>query len=591
MPDARDYHHDRAALLLRRVARLERALAAWAWVRALAAISLFVVLGLVEELGAPRGWALVPGALLIVSYAERLRLHPRLGRAARTERYHRRALARLDGTWVGLGPTGEAFADADHPYAFDLDVLGRGSLFDHLCTARTRVGERTLARWLLAPAAAAEIAVRQRAVDELRPRLALREHLAAEGDDAGSLDPDALVGWAEAPRLMAAPLWLWVSRAIAAGTVAAGVGAAALGWPPWPALGGVLLSAALTALLRRPLSTVFAGVVDAHRELAHVARVADRLAREPLLSSLGASLRQRLAAPPAAPAIGRLGSLTSRTALLRNDLVAPFAHALGLPVQLGAAMERWRARHGPSVRGWLDAVGQLEALLAFSEHAFENPDHVFPELVGAPRCFEAEALGHPLLPAGRCVRNDLSIGGRSPALVLLSGSNMSGKSTLLRAVGVAAVLALAGAPVRARRLRMSALSLGASIRVGDSVLDGTSRFMFEITRLRRIVAIAEAGAPAFFLLDEVLGGTNSEDRREGARGLLAGLVDRGAIGICTTHDLALTEIVAGLEERARNAHFSEHLRDGTLVFDYTLRDGPVRQSNALALMRAIGLRV
>jgi DNA mismatch repair ATPase MutS len=170
-------------------------------------------------------------------------------------------------------------------------------------------------------------------------------------------------------------------------------------------------------------------------------------------------------------------------------------------------VELWRARHGSSVRSWLDAVGQLEALLAFSEHAFEHPDHVFPEIVDAPVCFEAEALGHPLLPSSRCVRNDLSIGGGDPSLVLLSGSNMSGKSTLLRAVGVATILALAGALVRARRLRVSALSIGASIRVGDSVVDGVSRFMFEITRLRRNVAIAEAGAPTLFLLDEVLGGT------------------------------------------------------------------------------------
>lgn len=168
---------------------------------------------------------------------------------------------------------------------------------------------------------------------------------------------------------------------------------------------------------------------------------------------------------------------------------------------------------------------------------------------------------------------------------------MSGKSTLLRAVGVATILALAGAPVRARRLRMSAVSIGASIRAGDSLLDGVSRFMSEITRLRRIVAIAEAGAPTLFLLDEVLGGTNSDDRRAGARGLLAALVETGAIGICTTHDLALTELVEAFGDRARNAHFAERFRDGALAFDYTIRDGPARQSNALELMRAIGLRV
>lgn len=336
---------------------------------------------------------------------------------------------------------------------------------------------------------------------------------------------------------------------------------------------------------------MLADVVEAHRQLALVARVASRLAREPLESPLAASLRDALADPPAARALARLGALAGATAVLRNDVAAPLAYALGAPAQLAAAMERWRARHGASVRRWLDAVGQLEALVALAGHAFENPDHVFPELVGGPARLDAVALGHPLIPAARCVRNDLRLGGDAPALLLLSGSNMSGKSTLLRAAGLAAVLGLAGAPVRARRLALAPMAVGATLRVRDSVLDGVSRFMSEITRLRAIVALAEAGAPVLFLLDEILGGTSSEDRRRGAQGLLAGLVERGAIGMCTTHDLALTTLPDALGPRAANAHLSERFRDGTLEFDYTLRPGVVRESNALELMRAVGLRV
>jgi DNA mismatch repair ATPase MutS len=285
------------------------------------------------------------------------------------------------------------------------------------------------------------------------------------------------------------------------------------------------------------------------------------------------------------------------------------------------AVEAWRRHSGPVVRRWLTATGEMEALCSLASHAFEHPDDPFPEFVqplsnvrgsdgvSEPRTsesgfadrgalLEAEAIGHPLIEESRVVRNDVRIGGAAPAgprVLVVSGSNMSGKSTLLRTLGVNAVLAQAGAPVRARRLRMSPLAVGASIRVTDSLQGGVSRFYAEILRLRQILdATARPGpkgAPVLFLIDEFLHGTNSHDRRIGAEALVRGLVERGAIGLITTHDLALAEIVGPLGERAANVHFEDHVEDGRILFDYVMRPGVVRKSNAIELMRSVGLEI
>jgi DNA mismatch repair ATPase MutS len=216
---------------------------------------------------------------------------------------------------------------------------------------------------------------------------------------------------------------------------------------------------------------------------------------------------------------------------------------------------------------------------------------VFPELAGADdRCFEAVALAHPLIPEGEAVGNDVCLDQRM-RLWIVSGSNMSGKSTLLRAIGLNAVLAWAGAPVTAGRLRVSRFAIGASLRTNDSLADHRSRFYAEISRLREIVDLARAGKPTLFLLDELLSGTNSHDRRIGAEALIRGLVQRGAIGLVTTHDLALAEIVPSFNGLAANVHFEDHLEGGEIRFDYHLREGIVTRSNALALMRAVGLEV
>ena len=253
------------------------------------------------------------------------------------------------------------------------------------------------------------------------------------------------------------------------------------------------------------------------------------------------------------------------------------------------AVEAWHAENGSQVAAWLNAVSEIEALSSLANYAWEHPGDPFPAFVedGCPPRFEGEEMRHPLLAEDHSIPN--SVGLADPLqLLIVSGSNMSGKSTLLRTVGVNAILALAGAPVRAKRLTLSRLSPGASIRTTDSLEEGHSRFMAEILRLKQVL---ELPPPALFLLDELLGGTNSHDRALGSEGLIRALLNRKAIGLVTTHDLSLTRVADELAPQAANVHFEDRLEDGRLVFDYRMRPGVVERSNALDLMRAVGLNV
>ncbi|HWN82234.1 MAG TPA: hypothetical protein VNM87_09080, partial [Candidatus Udaeobacter sp.] len=270
----------------------------------------------------------------------------------------------------------------------------------------------------------------------------------------------------------------------------------------------------------------------------------------------------------------------------------PLAFILVWPVQVALAIEAWRAQHGRLIGGWLAATGEIEALAAFATYAYENPADTLPELVpaaGGAR-FDAHRFGHPLIPAARLVRNDLRLDS-SLRFIVVSGSNMSGKSTLLRAVGLNAVMALAGAPVRAERLVLTPLAIGASLSRHDSLRDGVSHFYAEVQHLARLDRLAQGPTPLLFLLDELLHGTNSHDRRAGGEAVIRHFLARGAIGLVTTHDLALTEVITTAGAPGANAHFADQVADGRMVFDYQMRPGIVERGNAIALMRAVGLEV
>jgi len=260
-------------------------------------------------------------------------------------------------------------------------------------------------------------------------------------------------------------------------------------------------------------------------------------------------------------------------------------------VQVGMAAEAWRRRWGAKLRRWAELTGEMEALLSLAGYSYEHPADPFPEFVEAESgigFLEGEELGHPLIAAEKCVRNSVRLDAKTRVL-LVSGSNMSGKSTFLRVVGINTVMAMAGAPIRGNRLRLTPLRIGTRIRSTDSLQEGRSSFYTEILHIRKVFDAANGAVPMVFLFDELLEGTNSKDRRIGAEGLIQGLLKRRAIGIVTTHDLALTEIAAAVGNVMRNMHFEDQVADGKMKFDYRLREGVVEKSNALELMRLIGL--
>jgi hypothetical protein len=504
-------------------------------------------------------------------------------RAAQAAAYFAQRIDWLDGRWAGRGKTGPQHLDETHPYALDLGLFESGGVYEYLCTARTSMGEVTLAAWLLSPAPPEEVLERQAAVAELRPLLALREEIAYLGSQApGGIDPEALAAWAKAPPVPAPRGVRFATGMVVALTLAA-LGIGLFGAGPGPLLLALLLQGGMVLWGHQFARAVLLPVEQAGPFMTGLAPILARLEKEhfvcPCLHRLGAGLE--VGGRFSSQRVAHLGRLLSCWPLMGLLLLTP---------QLALAIEAWRRSWGPALAEWLAAVGSFEALGALATYSFEHPEDPFPEMLAGGPCFEAEGLGHPLLPRDRCVGNDLHLTATHSALVV-SGSNMAGKSTLLRSVGVNAVLAQAGAPVRARRLRLSPLMLGATLRVQDSLQAGRSRFYAELLRLRRLIDLARGPVPLLFLLDELLEGTNSQDRRVGAEALLRGLLSLGAMGLVTTHDLALTQIADLLAPRAANVHFEDTVEDGKMSFDYKLRPGIAEHSNALALMRAVGIDV
>lgn len=547
-------------------------------------------------------WVAVPIAAFVAAMIIHEKLLAGQELRGRAVRFFERSLARLDGEWAGTGETGARYLKPEHLYAQDLDLFGQGSLFELLCTARTHIGEETLAAWLLAPAAPETVRERQQAVDELRARVDLREDLAVLAEEARTgVDPVSLAAWGERPALLESgfrgPLWLFTGLGIAGLAAILASVFAGLAENISNLLRDFFLLAFVGEILYlhrigRRVAPVVSAVEAAAHELHLISGVLERLEREQFQSALLARLRASLETEGKPPS-QRLARLKRLMEYLdsRDNLFVRFAEFFILwTPHLAVKVEEWRRASGPSVRRWLVALGEMEALCSLASHAFEHPDDPFPEFTTESPSFAAEGIGHPLLNENRVVRNDVSIGG-ALRLLVVSGSNMSGKTTLLRTMGVNAVLAQAGAPVRARKLVLSPLAVGASIHVTDSLQNGVSRFYAEILRIRQILSQTTAGLPVLFLIDEFLHGTNSHDRRIGAQALVRGLVDRGAMGLITTHDLALADIAEVLEARAANVHFEDHLEDGQMRFDYVMHSGIVRKSNALELMRSVGLEI
>jgi hypothetical protein len=541
------------------------------------------------------GWLLVPVGVFIALIVAHSRAIKRLQRTKRAVAFYEQGLNRLDDRWQGEGVSGQRYRDADHCCSSDLDLFGESSLFELICGARTRLGEDTLADWLTNGTDTKTILERQKAILELRDNIDFHESLALlDAEVHDDLDQNQLREWVAAAARPVA-LWRRIVACVLGVLAVLGIVAWSTGFGLAPFLIVVLLEILFFATMLRDIRQIIGEADEAGSGLAILSQVLELIEQQkfstPTLSNLHGSL-QTEGHPPSWQILKLRNVIQTLNNCLQNQFFGPIAFLLGVPVHVVHRVETWRERIGPHIPEWLDAVGQIEALSSLARYTFEQPDDPFPEVVEEFEgpVYDAEDVGHPLIESEKCIRNDIRIDAQQ-RLIMISGSNMSGKSTLLRTVGINAVLALCGAPVRAKRLRISPFVVGSAMRVNDSLQQGASLFYSVISRIKSVVERAGQSPPLLFLLDEILQGTNSHDRRVGAEGIIRQLVDDKAVGIVTTHDLALTEIVDSFEGHAVNVHFEDHLINGTMYFDYRMRPGVVQKSNALELMRMIGLNV
>ena len=460
------YHRERLAERRHDRARLERTDLRLSRARLATALALVALaLAALWQGWLSAWWLAGPAALFAVLVVVHNRVIRRLQIAVRRVGWHELGLARLEDNWVGHGPAGERFRDSDHPYALDLDILGNGSLFQLLTTGQTAAGEETLARWLLAGADAATVRRRQAAVRDLASRPLFREELYTLGADVrAAVDAARLAEWATAPAQLDTG-WLRMAAAVLSAAVVATLAAWLAGLAPGavPTV-LILLNFLAGGFLRGTVSGVLHGAAEPARELAVLGAIVARVREE----SFAADRLRELAGDLGATGDPLRSVRQLRRSIAMHDwqhnlLFAPIAACLLWGLHCAAAVEAWRRRHGQAVTAWLRIAGETEALAALATYHFGRPDQPFPELAAGetPVC-EGEQLAHPLLPAG-AVANDVVLG-TEPQLLVVSGSNMAGKTTLLRTVGVNAVLALAGAPVRARRLRLTPLAIGGTLR-------------------------------------------------------------------------------------------------------------------------------
>lgn len=547
--------------------------------------------------GLGAGLAFGGAFVLLVRYHRLLGL--RRDRATALQQINVEASERLHRRWQNVPLRHALQADRLHPYAADLDLFGHASLLHLLDTTRTSLGQATLVRWLSNGAAPSTIRERQAAVADLAARLDFRQELEVRGalDGNSRPDPEPILAWAESsPWLSRAGVVLWTARASPVLLCGLGVFQATgvLPWPVW--LPFLIVNLFLLQLCGNQVYATLSRISTLEGALRQSAASFDLLAKTTFEAPLLERLRETLTVDghSAYSHMRRLERLT-RLVLPRSAQVYWVVQALFLwDLHVLAALEGWQARIGTRARVWLETLGEIEALAALAGLAHAHPDWAVPDIEAAACQLEAQQAGHPLLAPDTRVDNDASLG-PAGTFLLVTGSNMAGKSTLLRTLGTNIVLAQAGGPVCARSFRMPPLALGTSMRVADSLERGVSTFLAEVLRLKQVVDLARVDAgdrTVCYLLDEILQGTNTAERQIAARRVIRFLLARGAIGAVSTHDLTL----AGAPEFAAAAHavhFSETLIAGpdgpSMTFSYKLHPGLATSSNALRLVDLLGL--
>ncbi|MFY0565647.1 MutS-related protein [Archangium lansingense] len=578
--------------------RLDGVNARYANLRTVAFLAGLALAGFVLAGRLPKTWWWAAGGAFVV-YGVLAVLHHRIFLREERQRLYvqlnDRGLARLTRGWHDFADRGERFLTGSHLYAADLDVFGQGSVFQLMNETATKAGEERLAAWLSWPAQADTVVTRQGAARELRPRVEFRQDVCVEARTVAKekADPGLFIQWAESGPSLTSIRW---ARPVAVVLPLVTLALLILGSfeviPGRAWWAGVLVHLAVVRATRGPLRAMEERMSAGEHGFVRYAPIFERVERErfehPELRRVQAGL-QHEGEPPVSTHLKRFSWLYSFVEFKRHQF-HPVVHLFTLwDVHALFALERWKEQHGPRVRGWFEALAELEALSCLAGLAFDRPDFIWPTIeAGGPKV-QTTAVGHPLLDAP--VLNDVELPGPGCAL-LLTGSNMSGKTTLLRAVGLNTVLALAGAPVCAKSFSVSPLQVLTSMRVKDSLERGVSYFYAEVQRIKAVLdAAAAAKGQAMFLLDEILLGTNTRERQIASREVLRLLLATGAIGGVTTHDLSLATLADEHAGKVVNMHFRDHLENGKMVFDYQLRPGVVDTTNALRVLRMAGVPV
>ena len=557
-----------------------------------------------SSLGLGIGLAALVGFFVLVALHARVLSAEDL--AWRFWRVNENASARARDEWQSLPEDGAAFADPEHAASADLDVFGPRSLFQFINVAHTSYGQAALAGHLSKNDPRDTILERQRAVRELVPELDRRQELEAytlrsanppgqrASQNHSALDLGPLIRWAESePVFLPRSAFVWAARLLPLLTLSGFIASKLFDLPAL--LWALPLSGQLGLSVRsgQDAARVFNAVSTSPGAFARLrptlTLIENAQVEAPLLVQLGQVLGK--GERSASQQMRRFERVLGWFELRHNGMIYPFINVLLMwDVQCVVALEKWQRDSGKALSPWLQALGEWEALSSLAGFAHDNPDFNFPEIVAERSVFEATALGHPLIAARQRVSNDVLLAGAGSAL-LVTGSNMSGKSTLLRAMGLAAVMGLAGSAVCASRLRLSPMRVHTSMRISDSLSAGVSHFYAELKKLRMALVAAQGDYPVFFLLDEILHGTNSEERQIGARWVLGQLIEAGATGAVSTHDMALCALPPTLMHKVRTVHLRESVDGERMTFDYKVRPGPVSGGNALLLMRSLGLDV
>ncbi len=525
-------------------------------------------------------------------------------------RFNLRQLYRIARDWRRVSVPSVSTPERDEAVVRDLDLLGDASLFQLICCAHTPLGIVELRDWLLHGASVDEIRTRQQAAQHLADMRDFREELDLCGNLVAASDtgPASFLEWAESTPWLSARPWLkWTTRILLLAVVTTltlgftGVISAVLTYMVF--VGLVLINVLVNVLFTSQVHEIFDSVDSKHNEVVHYYRLFELVDALPEDTAWFARLKSEMGSVPGESlrhmkALGRIMKLAMlRRAGLLGVLHMIFQFAFLLDFHVLSLLEFWQRRNGSHVRRWFRAVGQLECMASLAALAHDHPDWAWPvPFEDGEVNLEARQLGHPLLPDEVCVRNDLRVGPPGTFL-LVTGSNMSGKSTLLRAVGVNVMLAQAGGPVCARQLSLPPLVVATSMRIQDSLEQGVSFFMAELKRLKEIVDQslqyrANSTTSLLFLLDEVLQGTNSAERHIAVSRVIGRLLSNDAMGAVSTHDLELARSPE-LSPRCQTAHFRETIHgqgaERTMSFDYKMRSGLATTTNALELLRLVGL--